>query len=258
MSEGDDVQPIRQSKRKRFKSWIKRVSRRLLSPFGSGRSEDVSASTDTGDARVGEDDTDQEASLSDATIPNDSIAGEEVDAPLTNEISSNNRTITAAGDVDLSGTWKPIVSSQFQSEYDAYLVKCGQSFLFRKAVVNGIQFQKEKIRQLNGGESLEIVATNPIGDWNRTLVASLASKPVYSEIVDPDKDLVKVESFWAENGTRHKSILRGKPNVNGGVFETVRYLESVDVLVCDSSFLPSPEDTKREYGNVIWRFSRVK
>ena len=91
-----------------------------------------------------------------------------------------------ARSVDLSGTWKPIVTSEFKIEYDSYLRNCSQPFMFRKVVVNGIAYQKEVIRQLHDGVHLEIVATNPVGNWNRTLIASGELNPFNVTITDPD------------------------------------------------------------------------
>ena len=160
--------------------------------------------------------------------------------------------------VDLSGTWRPVVTPEFKTEYDSYLANCSQSFLFRKVVVNGIGYQKEVIRQLNDGIDLEIIATNPAGNWNRTLRASDGILPLNVTITDPDGDRVQIEAWWEMGGTRHKSILRGKPNVDGGVFETVRYLKTDAVLVCESKFHPSPSSSVEEfkYGYVVWTFQR--
>lgn len=131
--------------------------------------------------------------------------------------------------------------------------------MFRKVVVNGIAYQKEVIRQLHDGNHLEIVATNPAGNWNRTLIASDELNPFNVTITDPDGDQVQLESWWEDGGTRHKSFLRGKPNVNGGMFETIRFLESDDILICDSSFHPSPSTTpKFKHGRVIWKFQRYQ
>ena len=174
------------------------------------------------------------------------------------EVILSNRQSTAGKDVDLSGTWRPIVTSDFKKEYDSYLLNCSESFMFRKAVVNGIGYQRETIRQLDDGITLEITATNPAGNWKRTLVASDESQPLNTTITDPDGDEVVVEAWWEENGTAHKSLLRGKPRVQGGAFETVRYLESNDVLVCESSFVPNPEIEKFKYGFVTWKFQRKK
>ena len=135
--------------------------------------------------------------------------------------------------------------------------------MFRKVVVNGIEFQRETIHQLDNGQNLQIIAQNPAGNWNRTLVASDSNNPVYATIVDPDKDTVNVEAWWEEDGTKHKSVLRGKPRVKGGVFETVRYLdeEDTDVLICESTFLPSEleqgSSPSFKYASVLWRFRRV-
>ena len=163
------------------------------------------------------------------------------------------RQTKAAANNDLSGTWKPIVTDAFKRDYDAYLVGCGENVLRRKIIVNGIGFQREAIRQLNDGVELEIVATNPAGNWNRTLVTS-----GNATIVDPDGDEVQVESWWEGKGTRHRSILRGKPRVQGGVFDTVRYLESDDVLVCEADFVPvHASSNKFARGHVVWKFQRV-
>lgn len=100
------------------------------------------------------------------------------------------------------------------------------------------------------------VATNPAGNWNRTLVASDSANPLNTTIIDPDGDAVQVEAWWEDDGTKHKSLLQGKPRVEGGVFETVRYLESEDIMVCESSFLPPASSKKFKYGSVIWKFDR--
>lgn len=163
------------------------------------------------------------------------------------------RQTKAAANNDLSGTWKPIVTDAFKRDYDAYLVGCGENVLRRKIIVNGIGYQREAIRQLNDGVGLEIVATNPAGNWNRTLVTS-----GNATIVDPDGDEVQVESWWEGKGTRHRSILRGKPRVQGGVFDTVRYLENDNVLVCEADFVPvQASSNKFARGHVVWKFQRI-
>lgn len=167
------------------------------------------------------------------------------------------RQSKAADDNDLSGTWKPIVTEAFKKEYDAYLVHCGESFMFRKLVVNGIGYQREAIRQRDAGLALEITATNPAGNWQRTLVTSDAATPRNVTITDPDGEDVQVESWWEDEGRKHRSLLTGKPRVRGGVFDTVRYLESDDVLVCESTFIPGPSSsTKFTRGHVVWKFQR--
>ena len=202
----------------------------------------------------------------------------------TTTSSSRSRQTRSAGHVNLSGTWKPIVTERFKKEYDTYLSNCRQPYLYRKLLVNGIVFQKEHIRQLNDGRELMIIATNPVGDWNRTLLTSSFDMPTNVTIIDPDGDTVYIEAYWINNGTKHKSILRGKPNVMGGYFETVRYLEQQqqqqqqhrggssngndnndkereDVLICESKFYPPStslhgKSKKFNYGQVVWRFER--
>jgi hypothetical protein len=177
------------------------------------------------------------------------------------------RWAVAADQTDLSGAWAPIVTQEFKKEYNDYLVKCGQSFFFRKVMVNGIALQKEHIKQKKQGRELEIFATNPVGNWNRTLVASgtNADSDHYEAsnmtIQDPDGDMVQVEAWWEEEGKVHKSWLRGKPRLQGGGFETARYLEGRDILICKSTFHPSSTAPKSndsaQNPTVVWRFRRA-
>jgi hypothetical protein len=205
----------------------------------------------------GEDVNDDATTINKATAATRNNTNTTIDDSTT--ISLSTRQATSSPTTDLSGTWTPIATPEFKAEYDAYLKNCSQSFLFRKVVVNGIEYQKEEIRQLDNGERLEIIAMNPAGNWNRTLVASSADNPVNTTIVDPDKDTVDVEAWWEEDGTKHRSILRGKKSVNGGEFVTVRYLdeEEKDVLVCESTFLPPDGPSSAfQYGRVVWKFRR--
>ena len=201
-----------------------------------------------------------EETLSDEILPSDRVTEQIATSSSSEEIIVNSpRQSKAAEHVDLSGTWAPIVTSTFKNEYDSYLENCGESFMLRKVFVNGIVYQREVIRQLDEGINLEIIATNPAGNWNRTLVTSDGLQPMNITLTDPDGDKVQIEAWWEDNGTKHKSLFQGKPRVQGGVFETVRYLESDDVLVCESSFLPSPSSSSKfKYGNVLWRFKRSK
>lgn len=200
-------------------------------------------------------------------------------AATTTTTTLSSRRTQSASHVNLSGTWKPIVTERFKKEYDTYLSNCCQPYLYRKLLVNGIVFQKEHICQLNDGRELMIIATNPVGDWNRTLLTSSLDAPTNVTIRDPDGDTVYIEAYWINNGTKHKSILRGKPNVMGGYFETVRYLEQKqqrggssnsndnndkereDVLICESKFYPPStslhgKSKEFNYGQVVWRFER--
>jgi hypothetical protein len=173
----------------------------------------------------------------------------------------SNRSAYAASHIDLSGSWRPIVTPEFQHDYDEYLKNCSQSYWFRQVVLRGIQYQLEHITQSHQGKTLEIIATNPVGNWRRTLVSSDETSPVNVTIIDPDGDTVYVEAWWDDDGTKHRSWLRGKPRLCGGAMETVRYLESDTILRCESTFHPSPivpasssMDFKRGY--VVWKYRR--
>jgi len=176
------------------------------------------------------------------------------------------RWAVSANSTDLTGVWKPIVTPQFKQEYDEYLQKCGEGVIFRRALLGAIGFYKEVVQQ--EGSELSITGTAPIGGWKRVLVASGYQneddhepfEPVYSTFRDPDGDTVSVESWWQDNGRIHKSILRGKPRVKGGEFETTRYLEDGDnnVLVCEAVFHPPPNNDNGRFqpARVQWRFQR--
>jgi len=283
-----EVRP-RVSKRRRVRNLAKILSSRLFSTFASSDNPlvvDTQSPSSPPPVVTGTTTEDEVAAIEMAyaaaaaaatAAPADEIITDQVATSAASTASSSSddeiivastaaRQSKAADSVDLSGSWTPVITSTFQNEYDAYLVNCGESFMFRKVVVNGIKFQKEVIRQLDDGVNLEITATNPAGNWNRTLITSDALEPMNATISDPDGDQVQVEAWWEDNGTKHKSILRGKPRVQGGVFETVRYLESNDddddggdVLVCESSFIPNPSSSssKFKYGHVVWKFKRI-
>jgi hypothetical protein len=177
------------------------------------------------------------------------------------------RWAISANTTDLSGTWKPIVTTEFKKQYDEYLQNCSESVFFRKVVLNTLGLTVDEIKQKEHGRNLTITGRNPAGSWARTLIASGADNnntdfdPVYVEIKDPDADKVNVEAWWELDGAVHKSILRGKPRVQGGEFETLRYLEGNDtnVLVTESSFRPSPggKATSFRPGSIKWRYERV-
>jgi hypothetical protein len=172
------------------------------------------------------------------------------------------RWAISANKTNLTGRWKPIVTPEFKQEYDEYLKNCSQSVFFRKLVLSTIGLTEGEIQQ--NGRNLTITDRNPAGAWTRTLVSSGADlnttdyEPVQVEIKDPDADLVQVEAWWEQQGKVHRSILRGKPRIKGGSFETLRYLESDNVLVTDSIFHPPPDSNGSfRPGFVKWRYQRM-
>lgn len=174
------------------------------------------------------------------------------------------RWAIAAPTTDLSGSWKPVVTSSFKQQYDTYLECCGEGLVFRKALVSTIGLAKEIYEQRDQGRELIITGSTPIGSWQRILVSSGADadtvdfEPLYSTFKDPDGETVQVEAWWENDGTVHKSWLRNKPRVLGGAFESTRYFlpDDEDVLVCESVFHPPPNNTKFQKGSVEWRFRR--
>ena len=198
-----------------------------------------------------------------SSFPSEVVAQE---ASTELSIDSNARWSVAAPDVDLSGVWKPIITTAFRQEYDRYLQHCGEGIIFRKALLAAIGLGKEVYEQRDGGRTLSITGVSPMGKWERVLLASgmdpLAQSPGYEPIFtsfrDPDGDTVQVEAWWESAGTVHTSMLRGKPRVQGGTFESRRYLDprDSDILICDSIFHPPTGLAKFKQDRVQWRFQR--
>lgn len=175
------------------------------------------------------------------------------------------RWAVAAAATDLSGTWKPMITPAFKEAYEKYLINCGEGLFFRKAILAAIGLGKEIYEQRDKGRELLITGVSPVAKWGRTLVASgteagkLDYEPIFTSFRDPDGDLVQVEAWWENEGTVHKSMLRGKARVLGGEFESRRYLLPDDdsILVCESIFHPPPGDhPKFQKDQVEWRFQR--
>lgn len=169
-------------------------------------------------------------------------------------IMEDRKSIVAANTTDLSGVWKPITNPAFLHQYDEYLKNCSQPMLFRRVVVNALGLTKDEIVQWDDGRSLTMISTNPAGKWNRTLTTTTPCA-----VVDPDKERVEVESYWYD-GNRHCSVLKGKKKLQGGTFETIRYLdEANDQLICESYFHPNPKLlSKFQPGFVKWTFERIQ
>lgn len=176
-------------------------------------------------------------------------------------VPHGDRWAVASPDTDLSGSWKIIVSDEFKKEYDEYLRRLGQPLLVRTIAVSIIGLTAEETKQLDHGRKLFIRGINSRGIWERTLVASGSEdrngdfQPEWVPVVTADAETVETESWWEENGSVHKSWLRGGRKYGGGDFESTRYLEqNGDVLVCESVFHPREQD--REKAFVTWKFLR--
>ena len=174
--------------------------------------------------------------------------------------------VTVVGDrratakVDLSGSWKLIVDDAFKTAYDQYLTLLGQPLLVRSVATNIVGLTTEETIQSDDGRSLEIRGINVRGVWERTLIASGADadqtvfEPILVNMTTADDEMVQAESWWEENGTVHRSWLRGVQKYGGGAFESRRYLDDHDRYVCESTF--HPLDETREKAKVTWIFER--
>ena len=185
------------------------------------------------------------------------------------------RWAIAHPNTDLSGTWKPIITPEFQHNYDRYLECCGTNYYFRKVCLSFCGTTRERIRQQNQGRVLQLTGTSPAGQWDRSLLSSGADghnddgtyEEVYATFLDPDRELVTVEAWWEDQGKVHTSFLRNKAGVCGGAFESRRYLDTAPdgitpELVCESTFHPSqndlesPQTSKFKPAFVQWRYRR--
>ena len=173
---------------------------------------------------------------------------------------------------NLSGTWKPIITPEFQRDYDQYLTHCGTNFYFRKVCLNFCSTTRETIVQQDDGRVLQLTGSSPAGGWKRSLLSSGADtvqedyEAVHAKFLDPDRELVKVEAWWEDQGKVHTSFLREKPGVCGGEFESRRYLATAEdgtvELVCESTFHPAQKDIESQNSKfkpafVRWRYRQA-
>jgi hypothetical protein len=204
------------------------------------------------------------ADLGEATIvekaPQGANWSQEVSPTLPSSVETSNldRTATADLSTDLTGRWRLLVTTDFERQYDKYLTLLGQPMLVRSVAISIIGMTTEETRQDENGRQLWIKGTNPRGAWERVLTASTDTegddRKLFA-IQTIDKETVQAEAWWENDGTMHNSWLRGVSKYGGGSFESIRYLESPDVLVCESAF--HPDDKQREVARVTWRFART-
>jgi hypothetical protein len=184
------------------------------------------------------------------------------------------RWAVAAEGVDLTGKWLLQDKDNFKQEYDEYLKALGQPSIVRAVALTLIGLTREELIQEDDGRILTINGINPRGIWNRQLVSSgwyptgstsdnNDFDPVFSTIQTADGEDVEAEAWWEEEGTVHKSWLRGGLKYGGGDFESSRYLsEDGNKLICTSIFYPRDPNMKKtaekneKLTQVTWRFRR--
>ena len=205
------------------------------------------------------------SSLSSSSSPVPDKKKKKTTTTTTEAVSSKRpagpRWATAA--VDLSGEWTIVASDDFKQEYDEYLKQLGQPLWVRTIALGIIGITSEKVIQTEQGRSLLIRGSNARGVWERTLVASGADddennsdyKAVTTPIVTADGEDVQSEAWWENQGTVHRSWMRGVDKFGGGDFESRRYLEqNGKILVCETVF--HHRDTNIPDTCVTWRFLR--
>jgi hypothetical protein len=194
----------------------------------------------------------------------------EADCPPTRpEPPEHERWAISAPNVDLSGSWKIIADDRFRKEYAAYLANLGFGYVLRNVAISVIGSTTEHTHQADNGRSLLVRGKNPRGVWERTLIASgFPDFDTHSSLRESvhyehrkvmmrtaDSEQVEAEAWWENNGTVHRSWLRGGTKYGGGDFECYRYLEdNGNVLVCRSIFHPT--DKRKPRAQVTWRYLR--
>jgi hypothetical protein len=180
-------------------------------------------------------------------------------APPSGKPAGDRWAIAAPG-VDLSGDWSLIVSDDFKKEYDEYLKQLGQPFIVRSVALTLVGVTTEHTEQKEEGRTLFIRGTNARGIWDRTLVTSGADMvndqftPLHVPVDTADDERVEAEAWWEEEGTVHRSWMRGIGKYGGGDFESKRYLEEDGkVLVTESTFHPANKKDRKQVG-ITWRF----
>lgn len=195
----------------------------------------------------------------------DSKKVREMKTSTSKTIPNGQRWAIAAPNVDLTGNWKIFVDDSFKEQYDTYLKNLGQPSLVRSIAVSIVELTTEEVIQENEGRELSIKGKNLRGAWDRTLVAS-GSDYDYDfhedhhehnqiDLITADKEKVKAEAWWEENGTVHRSYLRGVKKYGGGDFESRRYLEDDgNTLICESEFHPKGGESQAV---IKWTFKKI-
>ena len=184
----------------------------------------------------------------------------------TAKLPKGTRWSISAPHIDLTANWKIVVNDQFKEDYDKYLKNLGQPALVRSIAVSIVELTTEEIIQGDQGRTLCIKGKNLRGVWERTLLSSgsdgdngfdeNSQEHDQIDLITADKEKVKAEAWWEEEGTVHRSFLRGVKKYGGGDFESRRYLEDDgQTLVCESMFHPNDGEGK---ATVKWTFTRLQ
>ena len=168
--------------------------------------------------------------------------------------------------VDLSGSYVLKVDDEFYQEYEEYLSGLGIGYFIRKVALQVINQTAERIEQSKDGKKMRIIGTNPKGEWDRTFISSGSdynrtvgkdSTPDQIEMKLANGEDVYGEAWWEDNGTVHRSFLRGGgASYGGGDFESKRYFDENGVYICESLF--HPIESEKKTLAVTWKFVRSK
>jgi hypothetical protein len=191
-----------------------------------------------------------------------SLVDESLQVPVAEAVAvASDRWAVSASTVDLSGGWECVVTNDFKKQFDKYLSMLGQPGLVRSVALSVIAMTTEEIVQSDNGRSLMVRGRNARGIWERTLVASGATEtekdftPIHAPMKSADNEHVHSESWWENDGSKHRSWIRGVNKYGGGAFESVRYIDENDQLICESTFHPT--DSKKEKAKITWTFKRM-
>lgn len=176
--------------------------------------------------------------------------------------SGSSRWAIAHPETNLTGTWRPIITAQFKIELDVFLSSVGQSYFVRKVAINALSLHREVIVQTHQGRELEILSTNPMGSWLRTIIASGSDLVNFkynafnSTIREPGGGTVEIQAWWEGQGKIHRSLLIGSARAAPGIFDSSRFIDDEGVLNCITIYRPISRHEEQHIPNIVWRFSR--
>lgn len=190
--------------------------------------------------------------------------GEAAESEVVTPVPSGERWACSSQNCNLSGKWSLEIDDDFIQQYDNYLHDLGQPAIVRKVACSIVSFTMEEYHQIEAGRVLKIKGTNPRGVWSRDLISSGSSpessiheseERIESPVRTADGEIVMAEAWWENNGTVHKSWMRGGKKWGGGDFESTRYVDAEGNLICDTTFHPT--DSQRPKSNIRWKFRKI-
>lgn len=175
---------------------------------------------------------------------------------------------------DLSGRWRPIVTPRFQNDLEQFLLAsckarqqaesqssstrrkqtkdraCTSSW-YRQLLLKAVGLQRETIRQFSDnaagrdddGDALELVASHPVGSWNRTLRVNSVN-----QLMDPRTgEPIHIRAYWSHYDHRTNDGDHGKRPTHVSVLWYPNDSLGNDDSDADATTTASPQWTTHRY-----------